>query len=69
MENEVVSYKPSSWYFRDAIRNAKTIRAAQDAGMIAVLELEELKSWIRGLGMVPPKRFVLRAEASEKQWI
>lgn len=69
METEVVSYKPSAWYFRAAIRNAKTLTEAREAGMVAVLELEELKAWIRELGLVPPKRFVLRAEACEKRWI
>jgi len=69
MQDGTVSYKPSAWYYRKAIRSARTIEQASEAGLVAVLELEELKAWIREQGLIPPKRFVLRSEAEAKGWL
>jgi len=37
-------------------------------GMTVVKELEELKEFVREQGFIPPKAYVLRAEANEKGW-
>lgn len=68
MENEAVSYKPGAWYYRKAIRESSQLDQAKAAGLVVVLELEYLKSWIREQGLIPPKRFVSPAEASAKGW-
>lgn len=68
MKADVVEFKPSAFYFRKAIRSAKSLREAQGIAMLLVLELGSLRSWARDLGMVPPKRYVLRTEADEKGW-
>lgn len=67
-DEKPASYRPSAYYFRKALRGAKTKAQAVEAGLQAVRELEYLKEWIRGQGMIPPKRYVLRSEAQEKQW-
>lgn len=67
-EEAETSYKPSAFYFRRAIRGARTKAQAQEAGLHAVREMEALKAWVREQGMIPPKRFVLADEAAEKGW-
>lgn len=69
MEKKVISYKPSAWYLRKAIRSAKTIEEAQTTGLLAVRELEKLKEWVRNRGVIPPKWEVTEEEAREKGWI
>lgn len=62
------SYKPSAWYFREALRNAQTRDEALEVGLQVVLEVEALKEWIRDRGMIPPKSFIMESEAREKGW-
>lgn len=64
----VSDYKPSAYYFRKALREAKTREDAVRVGLGAVSELENLKAWVREQGMIPPKRFVLPVEADAKGW-
>lgn len=62
------SYKPSAWYFREALRSAETREEAIELGLQIVLEVEALKEFIRDNGMIPPKCFIMEAEAQEKGW-
>ena len=63
-----MSYKPSAYYYRKAIREAKSLEEAREAGCLVVRELEQLKEWVREQGLIPPKRFITREEADEKGW-
>lgn len=65
---EFPSYKPSAWYFREALRNARTKEEAVDVGLQVVLEVETLKEFIRDHGLIPPKSYIMEAEAEEKGW-
>ena len=67
MEN-ITNFKPSAFFFRQALRRAKDLPDAVAIGMTLVLELEAHKEFIRSLGHVPPKRFLTVAEVSEKDW-
>lgn len=60
-------YRPSSFYFRQALREAATIDEAVAVGMRMALELEQLKEFCRENGLIPPRRYVLDTEAEEKQ--
>jgi hypothetical protein len=68
MKASITQYKSSAWYFRKALRESKTKKEAVEVGMLVVLELESLKAWVRERGAIPPKRFVLAAEAQAKHW-
>ena len=61
-------YKPSAFFFRQALRESKTRAQAVRVAMQVVRELEALKAFIRSQGMIPPKRFVLRSEVEAKGW-
>jgi succinylarginine dihydrolase len=50
-----LSYRPRAFYLRQAIREAATVSAAQAAGEQAVRDLEDLLSWVRRQGLIPPK--------------
>lgn len=65
---ELFSYKPSAWYFREALRNARTREEAMEVGLQVVLEVEMLKEFIRDNGMIPPKSYILESEADDKGW-
>jgi hypothetical protein len=65
---ELLSYKPSAWYFRRALRATENPKELRHLGMTLVDELEHLKEWVRGQGMIPPKWNVTLAEAEEKGW-
>ena len=62
------SYKPSAFYFRRELSEAKTITDAKRIGRRAILELEELKAWVREQGLIPPKVYAPESEISEKGW-
>ncbi len=61
-----ISYKSSAYYFRAALRNARTKRAAVEVGLHAIAELEALKAWVRAQGMIPPKFMITQAEQISK---
>lgn len=63
---ECLSYRPSAYYFRKALRKAKSVEDAREVGFQAVLEMEALKEWVRERGLIPPRRFILREEAEDK---
>lgn len=65
---ELLSYKPSAYYFRREIRRARSLQRAQAVGLAAVDELERLKAWVREHDMIPPKWRVLVEEVSDKGW-
>lgn len=67
MENST-SFKPSSFFFRRALRQARDKETAVAIGMTLVLELEAHKEFIRSLGYIPPKRYLTLAEIEEKHW-
>lgn len=68
MNAEIVSYKPSAWYFRQALLQAETEEELREVGFLVVAELEHLKAQLRAHGIIPTKRFVALAEAQAKGW-
>ena len=62
------SYKPSAYYFRSALRNARTRDEALAIALKLVAELELQKQWIREHGLVPPKWNIMRSESAAKGW-
>lgn len=64
--NRPLSYKPSVFFFRDAIDNAATLDDSKTYGRQAVRELEFLKAWARSLGLRPPSRYILSTEVEAK---
>jgi hypothetical protein len=62
------SYKPSAFYFRRELSEAKTLTDAKRIGRRAILELEELKAWVREQGLIPPKVYAPESEIAEKGW-
>lgn len=66
--NDLLSYKPSAFYFRRALRSTKDPQRLRSIGLAAVDELETLKAWVREQGYIPPKWHVLREEAEDKGW-
>jgi hypothetical protein len=62
------AYKPSAFYLRRRIRQAKTVEELRALGLDIVSEMERLKQWVRDQGMIPPKWTVDPAEAKEKGW-
>lgn len=68
MSDAPASYQPSAYFFRKALRGARSKAEAVDVGLQVVRELEALKAFVRENGLIPPKRHVLKAEAQAKQW-
>lgn len=66
--SDPAEYRPSAYYFRRALAEAKTLAEARRIGRTAILELEELKAWVRSQGMIPPKNHILDAEVKDKGW-
>ena len=62
------NYKPGAYYLRKALRESKTREEAIEIGMTAVLELEQLKAYMRERGLIPPKVHILDIEAEDKGW-
>lgn len=63
----MISYKPSAFYFRAAIRAGKTSKEIRRLALELVKEHERLREWVRDHGLVPPKWFVTPIERSAKQ--
>ena len=55
-------YKPCGFYFRKALREARTKAEAVRLGLHAVRELENMKKQLREAGIEPVRRFVLSTE-------
>lgn len=64
----VVSFKPSAFYFREALRECESLDESLEVGLALCRELEELKRFIRELGEIPPKRFIMQSECDAKGW-
>lgn len=62
----LLSFKPTEFYFRRAIRDAKTKREAQIVGYALVDEYERLRSWLLDNGVPPPEWRVLKAELRDR---
>lgn len=60
------SYRPSAWYWRKDIREAKTKAEVQAMALALVEELETHKAAIRALGFIPPKTRLSPSEAAAK---
>lgn len=67
MENNP-TYRPSTYYFRAELRRSQTKAELLDMALQVCLELEELKSWVRSKGMIPPKWHLAAAEIRQKGW-
>ena len=68
MSEKITPYRPGSYYYRRALRRAKTAAEAREIGLSLVAEHERLRSWVRELGYIPPKWTVPREEAQTKGW-
>lgn len=68
MTPDPVSYRPSAFYYRKALREAETVDEVRALGLGLVAEYEALREWVRSNGLIPPKFRVLQSEAREKGW-
>jgi hypothetical protein len=50
------------------LMKANNITDAKRIGRRAILELEELKAWVREQGLIPPKVYAPESEIAEKGW-
>lgn len=66
MKNEVLSFRPGAWYYRTELRGAATKKEAVEIGLGAVMELEQLRAWVREQGLIPPKWTATEAEIRAK---
>lgn len=63
---EIASFKPSAYYFRAALRDARSLCEAIAVGLHAVRELENLADQLYEAGISPSHRFIMSSEAEEK---
>lgn len=68
MQDGIISYKPSAWYYRKALRETNDAKRLRALGLLAVSEMERLRGWCRTNGMIPPKWKVTKEEAQAKGW-
>ena len=66
--NAPLSYKPSAYYYRQALRSVTSKTEAVEIGLRLVEEIERHKDFIRERGAIPPKWFIMQAEQDEKGW-
>ena len=64
-----IGYKPSSYYYRQAIRGARSVEQSRAIGLHIVSEYERLREWVREQGLIPPKWEVDPEEAKDKGWL
>lgn len=64
----VFDYRPSAYYFRSELYAARTRAEVLEIALQAVMEMENLRAFIRENGLIPPKQYVLCREAQEKGW-
>lgn len=65
---EKLSYRPSGFYYRRALRRTRNADELRAIGLAVVAEHERLKEWVRELGYIPPKWTVHPEEAADKGW-
>jgi len=63
---KIIQFKPTEWYFRNALRKTQTLDQAREIGLILVRELEIQRQNLRDLGVKPKKTYILEAEALDK---
>jgi hypothetical protein len=63
-----ISYKPSAYYFRKALRGTDDSEELRTVGLVLVSELERMKAWIREAGMTPPRWVGTPEESEDKGW-
>lgn len=63
------SYRPSAYYFRQALREETNIVRVRELGLTLVNELEQLKQWTRDQGLTPPRWNGTPAEFRAKGWV
>lgn len=68
MSAEEIGYKPSAYYYRQAIRGARSVEQSRAIGLHVVAEYERLREWVRAQGLIPPKWEVDPKEAKDKGW-
>lgn len=66
MPHELITYRPSAFYFRTAIRSAKSQAELAELALHLVAEHETLREWVREHGMVPPKWFITPSERAAR---
>lgn len=66
--NSPLSYKPSAYNYRQALRGVTSKTEAVEIGLRLVRELEAHKAWIRAQGFIPPKFYITQSEARAKGW-
>lgn len=65
---KIVAYKPSVFYFREALRETSDPAELRKIGFLLCAAYEEEREWIRAQGLIPPKRVILESEARDKGW-
>lgn len=65
-DGKEVSYKPSAYYWRRAIRTTDDVAQLRVIARALVDELELHKAFIRELGLIPPKNKIHPDELSAK---
>lgn len=61
-------FKPSSFYYRRAVRASSSVEELRDLALAVISEDERLREWVREQGLIPPKFTVHIDEAREKGW-
>lgn len=64
----VADMKPSTFYFRRAIRGADNLEEIRELALMLCLSIDLERQWIRDQGLIPPKQVMLEAELIEKSW-
>lgn len=63
---QVLSYLTSAFFFRRALREAKSQLEAVEIGLHICQEHEMLREWCRAQGLIPPRWFVTPIERAER---
>jgi hypothetical protein len=66
--DHMVTYAPQVFYFRRALRTARTLVDAMELGLAVVEELDSLKSWVWDRGLIPPMFRTLPEHLIERGW-
>lgn len=64
--NKTLSCKPSAFYYRQALRSARTKEELVEIGLNLVGEIERHKEFIRARGFIPPKWYIMQTERDAK---
>jgi hypothetical protein len=61
-------HQPSVYYYREAIREARTRAEVEELAFALCREWERLREWVRGKGYIPPKWELMEREFEAKPW-